>query len=85
MQARNQRETERERRSRMLDEVLADITANGGGLRMADNLPREALYNRAEEFAAFRKKILGDRRLPGNSADLIREAREIRDEQLKDL
>ena len=30
----------------MLDEVLADITANGGGLDMADNLPREALYDR---------------------------------------
>ena len=40
------RETERERRARMLDEVVADITANGGGLRMADNLPRESLYDR---------------------------------------
>ena len=40
------RETERERRSRMLDEVVADITADGGGLRMADNLPRESLYER---------------------------------------
>ena len=39
-------ETEKERRSRMLDEVIADITANGGGLNMADNLPREALYDR---------------------------------------
>ncbi len=40
------RETERERRSRMLDEVVADITADGGGLRMADNLPRDSLYER---------------------------------------
>lgn len=39
------RETEAERRARMLDEVVADITANGGGLRMADNLPRDALYD----------------------------------------
>ena len=39
-------ETERERRRRMLDEVVGDITADGGGLRMADNLPRESLYDR---------------------------------------
>lgn len=39
-------ESERERRARLLDEVLRDITANGGGLRMADNLPRDALYDR---------------------------------------
>ena len=35
-----------ERRSRLLDEVIAEITADGGGLRMADNLPRESLYDR---------------------------------------
>ena len=34
-------------RSRM-NEVIEAITANGGGLRMADNLPREALYDRAK-------------------------------------
>ncbi len=39
------RETEAERRARMLDEVVADITANGGGLRMADNRRRAALYD----------------------------------------
>ncbi len=39
-------ETERERRVRLLDDVIRDITANGGGLRMADNLPRDALYDR---------------------------------------
>lgn len=43
---RRARETERERRARLLDEVIRDITADGGGLRMADNLPREALYDR---------------------------------------
>ena len=39
-------ETETERRRRMLREVIAEITANGGGLRMADNLSREELYDR---------------------------------------
>ena len=40
-------ETESERRRRMLREVIEKITANGGGLRMADNLSREELYDRA--------------------------------------
>ena len=40
-------ETARERRRRLLNEVLADFDARGVGLRMADNLPRQALYDRA--------------------------------------
>ena len=40
-------ETAHERRRRLLNEVLADFDARGVGLRMADNLPREALYDRA--------------------------------------
>ena len=39
-------ETEHERRRRLMHEVIRDITAGGGGLRMADNLPRDALYDR---------------------------------------
>ena len=39
-------ETELERRRRLLNEVIADFEARGVGLRMADNLPREALYDR---------------------------------------
>ena len=39
-------EAERARRNRSLEEVIRDITASGGGLRMADNLPRDALYDR---------------------------------------
>ena len=39
-------ETEVERRRRMLRQVIEKITANGGGLRMADNLSREELYAR---------------------------------------
>lgn len=39
-------ETELERRRRLLNEVFADFDARGVGLRMTDNLPREALYDR---------------------------------------
>ena len=39
-------ETELERRRRLLNEAFADFDARGVGLRMADNLPREALYDR---------------------------------------
>ena len=34
------------RRRRLLNEVFADFDARGVGLRMADNLPRSALYDR---------------------------------------
>ena len=39
-------ESASDRRSRLLDEVVEEITADGGGLRMADTLPRESLYDR---------------------------------------
>lgn len=42
-----QNETVIELRRRRLEEVIETITADGGGLRMADNLPREQLYDRA--------------------------------------
>ena len=35
-----------------------------------------------ELFAELRNEIFGNRTLPGNSADLIREAREIRDAEM---
>lgn len=40
-------ESERERRRRLLHAAIADITAEGGGLDMADNLSREAIYERS--------------------------------------
>lgn len=40
------RESEAERRARGIREVVDQITASGGGLRMADNLSREELYDR---------------------------------------
>ena len=39
-------ETLAEQRGRLLREVIDEITANGGGLRMEDNLSREELYDR---------------------------------------
>ena len=36
-----------QRRCRLLREVLADFDGQGIGLRMSENLPREALYDRA--------------------------------------
>ena len=38
-------ETPLERRRRLLREAVESITANGGGLRMSENLPRDALYD----------------------------------------
>ena len=39
-------ETEGQRRRRLLKEVIADFDARGVGLRMDENLPRAALYDR---------------------------------------
>ncbi len=48
-------ETIYQRRCRLLREVLADFDSRGIGLRMSENLPREALYDRvaarADAFA----------------------------------
>ena len=40
-------ETPLERRIRLMNEVIEDITANGGGLRMSENLTRDELYDEA--------------------------------------
>ncbi len=40
------RESAQERRRRLLSEMFADFDARGIGLRTAENLPREALYDR---------------------------------------
>ena len=47
LEVKRETETELEERRWLLREVIADITANGGGLRMSDNLSREALYDGA--------------------------------------
>ena len=38
-------DTEDSRRRRLLNEVVEEITANGGGLRMSENLSRQDLYD----------------------------------------
>ncbi|MYB09849.1 MAG: hypothetical protein F4Y28_07705 [Acidimicrobiia bacterium] len=40
-------ETEAERRQRLLGEAIDDITDNGGGLRVAAHVPRDALHERS--------------------------------------
>ena len=45
--------------------------------------PQPSLSGAAERFAALRKKHFGDRVLPGNSVDLIREGRELRTAQIE--
>lgn len=47
-----------ERRRRLMNDVIEEITSNGGGLRMADNLPREALHDRN----ALRHSLAGQHR-----------------------
>ena len=52
-----------ERRRRLFDEVFADFDARGVGLRMTDNLSREAVHDRAairsEANPASRRNIDG--------------------------
>ncbi len=51
-------ETPYQRRCRQLREVFADFDAQGLGLRMSENLPRDALHNRA----AMRSEATAKRR-----------------------
>ena len=60
-----------------IDKELAKDEANGASDQRSG--PSDA-----ERFAALRKEIFGDKVLPGSSVDLIREAREIREAQLRD-
>ena len=52
------------------------MEANGLGGLLSDKPDHEL-------FAELQKEIFGDKTLPGNSADLIREAREIRDAEME--
>ena len=53
---------EAELRRRLLDDVIADFKARGVGLRMADNLPRDELYDR--EAARAEAERERKRRMP---------------------
>ena len=59
-----------------IDRELAQDEANGAGELLAGK-PDHV------KFAELRHEIFGGKPLPGNSADLIREAREIRDAETK--
>lgn len=58
-----------------IDRELTKDEANGAGGLLSDKPDHE-------RFAELQIEILGDRTLPGNSVDLIREAREIRDSEI---
>lgn len=57
-------ETGLERRRRLLAEVTADFDARGVGLRMADNLPREELYDRGRARVEAAEAARKDRGSP---------------------
>ena len=67
--------TEHERRGRLLREVLADFDARGVGLRMADNLTREELYDRDAARAEAERERLSrrsvTRNLPAATSQII--------------
>ena len=58
-----------------IDRELARDEANGAG-------GAQDRKSDVERLAELRREIFGDRILPGNSVDFIREAREIRDAQM---
>jgi hypothetical protein len=61
-----------------IDKELSKDEANGV-------LDPAAGQSDADRFAELREKYFGGKTLPGSSVDLIREAREIREAQLKDI
>ena len=60
-------ETAHERRRRLLNEVFEDFDARGVGLRMTDNVPREALYDRTAARAEAAAAAERDRRQRASS------------------
>ena len=59
-----------------IDRDLTKDEANGMGGLLSDKPDHEL-------FAEIRQEIFGGKALPGSSADLIREAREIRDAEIE--
>ena len=64
--------------SAAIDRALARDEANGALEQRPDNFDIKGLI-------ALRKEIFGDQVLPGSAGDLIRDARDIRAAQLKDI
>ena len=52
-----------ERRRRQMNDVIREITADGGGLRMSDNLSREELYDRDRARKEAREAAAAERRV----------------------
>ena len=63
-------ETIYQRRCRLLREVLADFDKQGIGLRMSDNLPREALYDRV----AARAEAVAEREWRRSISEALRDS-----------
>ncbi len=61
-------ETIYQRRCRLLREVLANFDGQGIGLRMSDNLPREALYDRV----AARAEAVAERERQRSISEALR-------------
>ena len=59
-----------QRRCRLLREVLADFDKQGIGLRMSDNLPRDALHDRA----AARAEAVAERERQRSVAKALRDS-----------
>ena len=59
-----------------IDNALTQDEANGLGGPLPDKPDHEL-------FAELQQEIFGDKTLPGDSAELIREAREIRDAEME--
>ena len=62
-------ETNRERRERLLREVLEDIRATRPGFRASDNLPREAVYDRDRARAESKAAAEEEGWSPAKSSD----------------
>ena len=69
-------ESRRGARPKPIDRDLSRDEANGMDRRLSDKPDHEL-------FAELQEEIFGDKTLPGNSADLIQEAREIRDTEIE--
>ena len=61
------------------DEVVNGVVGHEDGTAYAQPFKPIGI----EKLIAFRKELFGDRVFPGNSVDLLREGRAIRDEEMK--
>ena len=60
------REYEFERRRQLMGEVIDDIRATRSGIRAADNLTREELYDRTRARADVTGTVAGEHKVQGH-------------------